>query len=112
MKSITSAFQCLDCGKTFAIAKTLNVHIRDVHKREFEQLRTHECKTCSKAFPNRSTLKKHLRIHTGENHLPVLFVVDLLLIPQLLMPIQKPLCKRGKSFNVKIVVKHFQLKSM
>ena len=66
MKTITSAFQCPDCEKTFAIVKTLNVHIRDVHKREFEQLRTHECKTCSKAFPNKSTLKKHLRIHTGE----------------------------------------------
>uniref|UniRef100_A0A1I8GYI1 peptidylprolyl isomerase n=1 Tax=Macrostomum lignano TaxID=282301 RepID=A0A1I8GYI1_9PLAT len=55
-------FQCTQCNKTFSRPGYLRVHSRAVHDNE----RRHLCRFCGKAFPETSSLGRHLRTHTGE----------------------------------------------
>ena len=53
---------CEQCGKAFAVKCRLSTHIRGVHK----QLRPHQCEKCSVSCLQMSSLRIHMRTHTGE----------------------------------------------
>ncbi len=53
---------CEQCGKAFAVKGRLSTHIRGVHK----QLRPHQCDKCSVSCLQMSSLRIHMRTHTGE----------------------------------------------
>ena len=54
-------FRCEDCGKSFALAKTLREH-----RVRHTGIRPHRCTYCDRSFSRKSVLKVHLRTHTAE----------------------------------------------
>ncbi|XP_045416433.1 PR domain zinc finger protein 14 [Lemur catta] len=55
-------FPCSLCKRSFEKQGRLRIHIRHVH----EKHRPHQCSTCGKRFTQSSTLRKHMRVHSGE----------------------------------------------
>ncbi|XP_077300441.1 uncharacterized protein LOC143921151 [Arctopsyche grandis] len=51
-------FECDDCSKTFADKSELLLHIMKHIKR---------CKVCLKSFKHSSSIRRHMKSHTGEN---------------------------------------------
>lgn len=70
-------YPCLVCGKRFAYASSLCVHMR-LHTVSFISLiqtfqqnlfqgeRPYACRFCSKRFTNQGNMRVHERVHTGE----------------------------------------------
>ena len=56
-------FECPICEKTFP---DNNSYLEHEKSHIQTQLKSHKCKTCSKAFSNPSLLDRHNRVHTGE----------------------------------------------
>lgn len=56
------SYQCDSCGKTFRNCYQLRQHDDYYHKKNF----TSVCTVCSKPFPTKSLLIKHLIVHSGE----------------------------------------------
>ncbi|PNF20474.1 hypothetical protein B7P43_G07693 [Cryptotermes secundus] len=54
--------ECDVCGRTFTNPRMLRVHKDNVHGK----LRPHLCNFCGYSASSRSTLKMHMRLHTGE----------------------------------------------
>lgn len=86
-------FLCEVCDKMFATRKSVYLHSRDVHLKNYKcghdgcgkafgsnrdlqdhltvhtQIRSEKCNVCSKTFANRNTLRKHFRrFHTVATH--------------------------------------------
>jgi KRAB domain-containing zinc finger protein len=54
--------ECDVCGRTFTNSRMLRVHKDNVHGK----LRPHLCNFCVYSASSRSTLKMHMRLHTGK----------------------------------------------
>lgn len=61
-KPTEKAFQCTKCDKAFKTNYDLLDHDRYIH----QQLPGTTCKLCGKHFRNRSSLRKHHLVHTGD----------------------------------------------
>lgn len=59
-------FVCDICGRAYAAANNLSFHLKIVHKKVVSMRLSHYCKHCDKYFNGNSTLKIHMRSHTGE----------------------------------------------
>ncbi|KAJ8664980.1 hypothetical protein QAD02_006642 [Eretmocerus hayati] len=57
------AYSCEICGRKFKFTSNLNAHMRGVHSNEKQQ---NPCWICKKNFSSKSSLKKHIKLHTGE----------------------------------------------
>lgn len=55
-------YKCLLCGKTFAMDRRCQRHVKLVHSGD----KPFKCPVCQKTFAENATLKKHERVHTGE----------------------------------------------
>ncbi|XP_071050728.1 zinc finger protein 569-like [Onthophagus taurus] len=55
-------FSCSECNKKFTLKRTLNQHIRRCHYGKTLNI----CEVCGKGLRSKSTLRSHMRIHTGE----------------------------------------------
>ncbi|XP_069676554.1 uncharacterized protein [Periplaneta americana] len=54
--------ECDVCGRSFSNSRMLRIHKDNVHGK----LRPHLCNYCGYSASSRSTLKMHMRLHTGE----------------------------------------------
>nr|CAD7571717.1 unnamed protein product [Timema californicum] len=68
-KPVIAKGECDICGRTFGNQRMLRLHKDNVHSR----LRPHLCNYCGYSASSRSTLKMHMRTHTGPQ-------VDLLVV--------------------------------
>ena len=62
-------YECESCGKSFAQAAHLKIHILGVHE-GVNTVKNHKCESCEKSFAHASVLKKHVEsVHEGiRNH--------------------------------------------
>lgn len=61
--SSKSCLVCVDCGKVYESSSRYRAHLR---RHESKQSGRYRCGVCGKNFVQRSSLKTHERIHTGE----------------------------------------------
>ena len=58
MLKVMKEIKCEACGKSFARAHNLKIHIHNIH----DGNKDHECESCGKSFSQTSNLNRH--IHT------------------------------------------------
>ncbi|XP_041450736.1 oocyte zinc finger protein XlCOF6.1-like [Drosophila obscura] len=56
-------FKCSHCCRSFKQSAYLRMHIIRIHTSETPN---HQCPQCTRAFPEESNLKRHMRMHTEE----------------------------------------------
>lgn len=59
-------FSCKWCGQQFRHKQTLISHTMSIHGYVPDESSSYECDTCKKKFINKSKLRRHYRIHSGE----------------------------------------------
>ncbi|XP_030056725.1 zinc finger protein 408 isoform X2 [Microcaecilia unicolor] len=61
-------FQCDECGKAFARRPSLRIHkkIHQVKVQPPESNKIYKCAICERELANPSSLRNHMRLHTGE----------------------------------------------
>lgn len=55
------SFQCFECGKSFSLRRTLNIHYKQHEGKE-----PYKCKVCGKVYNSRGGLYHHRKTHSGE----------------------------------------------
>ena len=63
-EGLGGSHNCPHCGKMFTVSKNLTRHIRNVHSNP--TYKPFNCSYCKKGFNNRSNMKIHEMVHTGE----------------------------------------------
>lgn len=66
--TMSQKFSCDHCPETFALHDLLKAHVRSTHAASafLQQPRTFRCAVCSKGFTQRTNLRTHERVHTGD----------------------------------------------
>lgn len=59
-------YECKSCGKKFKDNNSLYYHNK-THAATLEERRKHKCLVCNASFVKNHYLRKHMKIHTGEN---------------------------------------------
>lgn len=66
--TMSQKFSCEHCPQTFALHDLLKAHIRSTHAASafLQQQRNFRCAVCDKGFTQRTNLRTHERVHSGE----------------------------------------------
>lgn len=85
-KKIKGGYPCIECGKPFDTAGSLNKHLKRAHVPD--SLRSYVCPHCSKRFPQQRDLDRHSAQHQAAGSAPDFRIAD-----------EAPLTKRRRLYS-------------